>query len=113
MEKEAEKERLYIPVNIATHFEFLPGLGIKETLIGVVAGAAAAIFSFLLLNVYQGAFFTAVTAIGTAMAFWKNEINMSVVDYIRHAIIFSKGQKVYPFRWHDTYREVTDERKTA
>lgn len=103
-----EKERLYIPVNIATRFEFLPGLGLFEAFMAAIAGTIAALFSFLLLDLYQGAFLTAVIAVGTAMAFRKNEINMSIVDYIRHLIIFAQGQKKYPFRWHHKYSAKED-----
>lgn len=109
MEKEKEKERLYIPVNIATRFEFLPGLGLFETFMAAIAGVIAALFSFLLLNLYQGTFLTAVVAVGTALAFRKNEINMSIVDYIRHSIAFTQGQKKYPFRWYHKYSAKEDE----
>lgn len=109
MERETEKERLYIPVNIATRFEFLPGLGLFETSMAAIAGVMAALFSFLLLDLYQGAFLTATVAVGTALAFRKNEINMSIVDYMRHSITFAKGQKKYPFRWYHKYKEDMDE----
>ena len=111
MEREAEKERLYIPVNIATRFEFMPGLGLFETGMGACAGVIAAIFSFLLLELYKGAIVTILTAVTVAVLLRKNEINMSVVDYFRYAIVFSRGQKKYPFRWRHKYMLEDDDEK--
>ena len=51
MEKNAEA--LYIPTNIATRFEFLPGLGISEAALGIAAGAGVALLSYAFLSFYS------------------------------------------------------------
>lgn len=98
-------ETLYIPTNIATRFEFLPGLGLKEAILGAAAGAIAAILSYLFLSFYAGAAATVITAVGTTMIFMKNEINMSFADYIKAALSFAKGQKKYEFVWYNRFAE--------
>lgn len=101
MEKNAET--LYIPTNIATRFEFLPGLGMREAILGGAVGAVAALFSYLFLSFYTGIAVTIIAAVGTTMTFMKNEINMSVADHIKAAVLFTKGQKKYDFVWHNRF----------
>lgn len=101
MEKSAET--LYIPTNIATRFEFLPGLGMSEAIMGVVTGAVAALFSYIFLSFYSGVVVTVILAVGTTITFMKNEINMSVADHLKAAILFTKGQKKYEFIWYDRF----------
>ena len=67
MEKSAET--LYIPTNIATRFEFLPGLGMSEAIIGAVTGAVAALFSYIFLSFYSGVAVTVILAVGTTITF--------------------------------------------
>ena len=101
MEKNAET--LYIPTNIATRFEFLPGLGIQEAVLGGAVGAVAALLSYLFLSFYAGIVVTIIAAVGTTVTFMKNEINMSVADHIKAAVLFAKGQKKYDFIWHNRF----------
>ena len=107
MEKNAEA--LYIPTNIATRFEFLPGLGISEAALGVAAGAGVALLSYAFLSFYSGIVATVIVAVGTTMTFMKNEINMSVADHIKAAILFAKGQKRYEFVWYNRFLGGADE----
>ncbi len=107
MEKGAET--LYIPTNIATRFEFLPGLGIKEAALGCGVGAATALFSYLFLSFYSGIAITVIAAVGTTLTFMKNEINMSVADYVKAAVRFTKGQKKYEFIWYNRFAEGGEE----
>lgn len=102
---EKSGETLYIPTNIATRFEFLPGLGMWEAILGAAAGAVAALVSYLFLSFYSGLVLTIIIAVGTTMTFMKNEINMSIADHIKAAVLFAKGQKKYDFVWHDRFTE--------
>ena len=38
-----------------------------------------------------------------ALPIMKNEINMSVADHLKAAILFTKGQKKYEFIWYDRF----------
>lgn len=102
---EKSTETLYIPTNIATRFEFLPGLGMWEAILGAAAGAVAALVSYLFLSFYSGLVLTIIIAVGTTMTFMKNEINMSIADHINAAVRFAKGQKKYDFIWYDRFTE--------
>ena len=98
-----KNESLYIPANISTRFEFLPGLGWYEIFLGVGAACVAAMISHTFLEFYKGFVVTAVVGVGTSVMFMKNEINMSIADYIKAAVMFAKGQKKYEFVWHDRF----------
>lgn len=98
-----KNETLYIPTNISTRFEFVPGLGVKEAVLGGMTGTAAAAFSYMFLDLYKGIVITVLIAVGTAVVFMKNEINMSIADHIKAAVMFAKGQKKYEFVWYDRF----------
>lgn len=100
--EEDKKVILYIPLGINTRVDYYPGFGKNELMqasIGIVFGVILGIIGFLITNLTL----VAVTIIllflvGSVMSATKNNINLSVIDYISFAMKYSKEKKVYPYR---------------
>lgn len=103
-----KKESLYIPMGIKEKNEYWEGFGAKE-----LRGALMFIFAVTIINIIISLtknsiiFFMGVLILSIAtglMVFTKSNVNLSVVDQIKHIIDFNKSQKVYYYKSLDEWR---------
>ena len=92
----------YIPIGINTRIDYFPGFGkdeLKQAMVGIVLGGIASLAVFLFSSLMIWTLITAFTSLaGSILVTTKNNINISVVDYVNFAMKFSKEKKTYPYR---------------
>ena len=97
--KKSERRKIYIPTNIRTRTYFFEGFGFTELIQTILFTVLIGLFDIIYFLISKNEVI-AVTTILIAIAvgvtlFTKDKTNMSVVDYIKDLIIFSKSQKRY------------------
>lgn len=97
--KSSENKRIYIPTNIRTKTYFFEGFGFSELVSTLVLTIIVGIFDLVYFSVSKNEVAAVViilvaVAVGVTL-FTKDRTNMSVTDYVRDLIIFSKSQKKY------------------
>lgn len=92
----------YIPIGINTRLDYFPGFGkeeLKQAMVGIVIGGLVSFAVFIYSNLMIWTLITAFTSLsGSILVTTKNNINISVVDYVSFAMKFSKEKKTYPYR---------------
>ena len=93
---------LYIPIGINTRVDFMPGFGkseLSQAIIGIVVGILIAILGYVITNQMLTVVIIMIFAIGgSVLATTKNDINISIVDYVNNILKFNKERQVFPYR---------------
>lgn len=99
--EEDERYIIQIPGNIRIRMEVIPGVGIKELIQTIIAGAISAFIAVILNAIFKSyllaiIFFLAVTSI-TFLLVMKDKNNNSMADIIVNIYKFYKKQRFYKY----------------
>ena len=101
-DKSSENLMLYIPIGINTRIDFMPGFGkseLSQAIIGIAVGILIAILGYVITNQMLTVVIIMIFAIGgSVLATTKNDINISIVDYVNNILKFNKERQVFPYR---------------
>lgn len=104
-----KRKELYIPVNIRKRKEIADGIGKAELLQIIVMAGIGLLVGLIIFAVKGGIFSIMLPPIILGMAgvifLRKDMTNQSVLDRIHHLMEYSKGQKIYFYKYHNIYEE--------
>lgn len=111
-ETKTSTTNLYVPANIKTRFEALPGFGFKEMAMTAMAGAMGVGVAVILHivtaqeSIMMGIFIAVVSLALGFVTTRKDDTNRSVLDSIKILIRFSKEQQKFKYVYIDPYRPI-------
>jgi hypothetical protein len=104
-----ENKGLYIPVNIKTRYELFEGYGFAELIPTVVTALLSSVFAFLIYSMTAEltlpVLLVLISVALSVIVLTKDQHNLSVVDYTRHVLRFSRAQQRYAYRDGDEWSE--------
>jgi len=110
MDTKLTNTNLYIPANIKTRVEIVPGFGWKEFGITLATGAIALGIAILLHiltareSIMQGIFIVTTATFAAFVVTRKDDFNRSVMDSVRILIQFSSEQQKFKYIYRDPFR---------